>query len=109
MRQVLLAEQDAVPGASVRVDAGQRVQLGVHPVQAVVAHVWGQTASETLGTLGCSQNQWAAPRLPRVMPLGHTMLSVTRATRSIPFKPHFSIFACSPQSVQYIKLRWRQR
>lgn len=42
---------------------------------------------------------------PRVMPLGQTMLSVTRVTRCSPFKPLFSILAGSPQSVQYMKLR----
>lgn len=42
--------------------------------------------------------------LPRVMPLGHLMLSVTKATRSAPFSPLFSILASSPQSVQYMKL-----
>lgn len=44
-------------------------------------------------------------RIPRVMPFGHTMLSVTKAKRSTPFNPHFSILACSPQSVQYMKLK----
>ena len=48
-------------------------------------------------------------RLPRVMPLGHMMLSVTKATRSAPFNPLFSILASSPQSVQYMKLKKEQR
>lgn len=47
--------------------------------------------------------------LPKVIPLGHTMLSVTKAKRSAPFNPHFSILASSPLSVQYIKLKRTQR
>lgn len=47
--------------------------------------------------------------LPRVMPLGHKMLSITKATRPAPFKPLFSILASSPQSVQYIKLKRTQK
>lgn len=43
-----------------------------------------------------------------MIPLGHTMLSATKAERSIPFNPHFSIRARLPQSVQYIKLKRTQ-
>lgn len=39
MREVLLAEYDTVPGTTVHVDAGQSVELGVDPVQAVVGHI----------------------------------------------------------------------
>lgn len=46
--------------------------------------------------------------LPRVMPFGHIMLSVTKAKRSAPFSPLLSILAFSPQSVQYIKLKRTQ-
>lgn len=38
--------------------------------------------------------------LPRVMPFGHMISSVTKAKRSPPFNPLLSILACSPQSVQ---------
>jgi len=43
--------------------------------------------------------------IPRVIPLGQTMLSVTRALRSPPLSPPLSILADVPQSVQYMKLQ----
>lgn len=46
----------------------------------------------------------AALRSPRVIPLGHSMLSATSTWRSTPFMPAFSILARVPQSDQYIKL-----
>lgn len=46
---------------------------------------------------------------PRVMPLGHSMLSATSTCRSTPFIPAFSILALVPQSDQYIKLGWTKK
>lgn len=43
--------------------------------------------------------------IPRVIPLGQTMLSVTRALRSPPLRPPLSILAGVPQSVQNMKLQ----
>lgn len=42
MGQVLLAEEDAVSRPAIHVNAGQRVQLRVDPVQTAVGHVWGE-------------------------------------------------------------------
>lgn len=42
--------------------------------------------------------------LPSAIPLGHSILSETRTCRSTPFIPAFSIFACVPQSDQYMNL-----
>uniref|UniRef100_A0A0E9UP14 Uncharacterized protein n=1 Tax=Anguilla anguilla TaxID=7936 RepID=A0A0E9UP14_ANGAN len=53
---------------------GEGVHFGIHPV-----------------------NRWLI--MSKVMPLGHTMLSVTSGVRSAPFSPPFSILAgCPSQS-----------
>lgn len=45
---------------------------------------------------------------PRVIPLGHSMLSETNVCRSAPLSPAFSILAWKPQSDQYMNLKDRR-
>lgn len=45
---------------------------------------------------------------PRVIPLGHSMLSDTSVCRSAPLSPDFSILAWYPQSDQYMNLKERR-
>lgn len=113
--ELFLAENESVSRPSVHINTGESVHLGVDPVQTLVDHVCpdtGQNIWRLVVKAACiiqfelfSSNVSMALCLPRVMPLGHTMLSVTKATRSAPFNPLFSILASSPQSVQYMKLK----
>lgn len=94
---------DEGPSASaLHVDAGQGVQLGVDPVEPAVRQVCGgiggrQVRAEPPQKPG---QRTRGPILPRVMPFGHTMSSVTTALRSPPFRPPLSIRAGLPQSAQ---------
>lgn len=117
--QLVLVNDEGASATALHVDTGEGVQLRVHPVEPLVQQVWGGgrggggatgQARVTTGThewikksnLKPERHEWWC--LPSVIPLGHTMLSVTRAVRSAPFRPPFSILAGFPQSVQYMKL-----
>lgn len=63
----------------------------------------------------CQDHFWCRPLTlldrqgsPRVIPLGHSMLSETSVCRSAPLSPAFSIFAWKPQSDQYMNLKDRR-
>lgn len=102
----------------------QKTRLGFNPFKATTSL---EAKLNTIQISGCGQLkpllktslQWSIHMIkplfirsetaysPNVMPLGQRMLSVTRAVRSAPFKPLFSILAGLPQSVQYMKLQWQ--
>lgn len=104
--QLVFVNDDGVSASSLHVNTGEGVQLGVNPVQPLVQQVWGGgrgSTGQTRPTTGkttWNQRAMNCLSLPSVMPLGHTMLSVTRALRSTPLRPPFSILAGFPQSVQ---------
>lgn len=101
MSQFVLVDDERAPTTTLHIHAGESVQLRVHPVEPLVQQVCGgrrvQNRSDHNPDQADRKRVWS---LPRVMPLGQTMLSVTRAERSPPLRPPLSIFAGFPQSVQ---------
>lgn len=106
----VFVDDDRVSPTALHVDTGEGVQLGVNPVKPLVQQVCGGLGGwrdgERVQQGKTSVNHIvpmsiiATRSLPSVIPLGQTMLSVTRLLRSPPFRPALSIFAGFPQSVQ---------
>lgn len=109
--QLVFVDDEGVSTTALHIDTGEGVKLRVHPVEPLVQQVCagsrgrGSTGHTRLTTGIFFQKDlkpenheyWSSPS---VMPLGQTMLSVTRAMRSPPLRPPFSILAGFPQSVQ---------